>query len=162
MNSCSGRLNNRFPRWSRSRIPRPFYRIRYLLFSVCLSATAKNCSRILEAYRSRQDRKYRHPVKLLEQRVVWMTTDTRLVITLSLATFLSLSSFDLLLVKALKLHDAYREVLSKHLVTISVLWHGNCTTLSGRCHCDKMSRLISRNVGRAFMLYRLISEKNHL
>ena len=64
-----------FPRWSKSRIPRLFHRIRYLYYtslSVCLSATAKYCSRVLEAYRSRQDRRHRRPANILGQRVVWM------------------------------------------------------------------------------------------
>ena len=77
----------RFPRWSKSRIPRLFHRIRYLYYtslSVCLSATAKYCSRVIEAYRSRQDRRHRRPVNILGQRVVWMIT---LVIAPSLCYF---------------------------------------------------------------------------
>ena len=67
----------RFPRWSKSRIPWLFHRIRYLYYtslSVCLSVTAKYCSRVLEEYRSRQDRRHRHPANILGQRVVWMVT----------------------------------------------------------------------------------------
>ena len=48
-----------------------FHCIRYLYSTslfVRLSATAKYCSRVLEAYRSRQDRSYWHPAKILEQR----------------------------------------------------------------------------------------------
>ena len=79
----------RFPRWSKSRIPWLFHRIRYLYYtslSVCLSATAKYYSRVLEEYRSRQDRRYRRPANILGQHIIWMVT---LMIASSLATFLS-------------------------------------------------------------------------
>ena len=69
------------------RINRTFHRIRYLYYtslSVCLSTTEKYCSRVLEAYRSRQDCRYRRPTKILKQRVVWMT---RTVIAPSLCYF---------------------------------------------------------------------------
>ena len=63
-----------FPRWSKSRIPQLFHRIRYLYYtslSVCLSVTAKYYSRVLEAYRSRQDRRHWRPANILGQRVIW-------------------------------------------------------------------------------------------
>ena len=82
-----GRLNNWFLWWSKSCIPWLFHRIRYLYYtslSVCLSVAAKYCSRVLEAYRSRQDCRHWHPAHILGQHVVWMIT---LVIALSLCYF---------------------------------------------------------------------------
>ena len=77
----------RFPRWSKSRILRLFHRIRYLYhtsLSVCLSASTKYCSSVLEVYWSWQDRSYWRPANTLGQRVVWMIT---LVIAPSLYYF---------------------------------------------------------------------------
>ena len=77
----------RFPRWSKSCIPWLFHQIRYLYhtsLSVCLSATAKYCSSILEGYRSKQDRRYWRPANILGECVIWMIT---LVITPSLCYF---------------------------------------------------------------------------
>ena len=64
----------RFPRWSKSRIPRLFHRIKYLYYtslSVWLSATAKYCSSALEGYRSKQDCRYWHPVNIFWQ-ILWL------------------------------------------------------------------------------------------
>ena len=55
------------------RINRTFHCIRYLYYtslSVCLSMTENYCSRVLEAYGSRQDCRYWHLRKILEQHVV--------------------------------------------------------------------------------------------
>ena len=81
----------RFPRWSKFHIPRLFHRIRCLYYtslSVCLSVTAKYCSRVLEAYRSRQDCRHRRPTNIVGQHVVWMITSMiMLVIALLLRYF---------------------------------------------------------------------------
>ena len=76
-----------FSRWSKSRIPRLFHRIRHLcytLLTVCLSVAAKYCSRVLEAYRNRQDHRHRRLANIAGQHVVWMIT---LVIAPSLCYF---------------------------------------------------------------------------
>ena len=89
-----------FPRWSKSHIPWLFHRIRYLYYtslSVCLSVTAKYCSRVLEAYRSRQDCRHRRSANILGQRVVWMITSMiTLVITPLLCYFSVVDPLDCL------------------------------------------------------------------
>ena len=100
-----------FPRWSKSRIPCLFHCIRYLYYtslSVCLSATAKYCSRVLEVYRSRQDRRYLHPAIIFGTvRCLNDNTCDHFV-----ALLLSCNSLALIfvLLEAHKLCDAYREV----------------------------------------------------
>ena len=73
---AQGRLI-RFPRWSKSRMLRRFHRIMYLYYTslfVCLSVTTNYCSRVLEAYKNRQDCRYWRPVNILRQHVIWMIT----------------------------------------------------------------------------------------
>ena len=77
---------------------------------MCLSATAKYCSRVLEEYRSRQDRRHQRPVNIeypgTERRLNRNARDRFVALLLS---FRSLALIFVLL-KAHKLHDAYREV----------------------------------------------------
>ena len=128
----------RFLRWYEFLYKPPFHRIRYLYCAclyVCLSMTAKYCSRVLEAYRSRQDCRYWRLAKILEECIVWITW---LMITPSLCYF---SSIDFCITESAQVTTCLWESLSKHLVTVSALWHGYCSALSGWCHFDDVKNL---------------------
>ena len=123
-------------------ILRLFHHIRYLYYtslSVCLSVTAKYYSRVLEVYRSRQDRRHRRPVNILGQHIVWMITSTiTIVITLLLYYLLVVEPLDCLSgTSAVAYYSSNSLRLLLHTCTVV---YTCIPSIILYCRCNKCSR----------------------